>query len=71
MRISVKYLKSIAAGAAASAVTVIVFSIFRLQRHDLAWGSFYALDFPGWPIVIVSLLAFAIAFARMLRRART
>jgi len=76
------YLKSILVGAAASALTVITFSvvvvtiiwcfpdvaerIFSAQRHELGWGASY--DFPLWQTVIVGLLAFAIAFGWMLRR---
>jgi hypothetical protein len=79
------YLKSILTGVAAFLVTVVISSaaamiiithypqlalrVFPTQRHDLAWGSFYALDFPLWPIMIVGLLAFAIAFAWMVRTA--
>jgi hypothetical protein len=85
--IAMIYLKRILAGIAAFVITVIVSSaaamafmshypqlalrIFHAQRHDLAWGSFYEVNFPLWQIVIVGLLAFAITFAWIVRRADT
>jgi hypothetical protein len=81
----VRYLKSIFVGVAASTVTLMAFSviavavmlrfpevavrIFPAERHELGWGEFYAVDFPLWPTVVVGLLAFAIAFGWMLKRA--
>ena len=76
-------LKSILVGAAAFALTVIVFTLmvvavmwffpevavrmFPGSYHSLGWGGYF--DFPGWQIVILGLLAFAIASAWMFRRA--
>lgn len=70
------HLKSVLAGVVAFVLVVIIGSaaamafmssfpqlalrLFPAQRHDLAWGSFYEVNFPVWPIVIVGLLAFAI-----------
>jgi hypothetical protein len=81
----VVYLKSILAGVVAFVLAVIIGSaaatafmlshpqlalrIFPAQRHDLAWGSFYEVNFPFWQIVIVGLLAFGITFAWLVRRA--
>ena len=79
------YLKSILAGAVAFVVTVVIFGaaaftvmahypqlalrMLPAQRHDLAWGSFYEVNFPFLQIVIVGLIAFAITFAWLVRRA--
>ena len=79
------YFKSVLAGIAAFVLTVAIASaattafishypqlalrILPAQRHDLAWGSFYEVNFPSWQIVIVGLLAFGIATAWWIRRA--
>jgi hypothetical protein len=77
------YLKSILVGAAAFALTVILYSVMAVavgwffpevamrispgSYHTLGWGGYF--DFPLWQIVIVGLLAFVIAFAWVFRRA--
>ena len=79
------YLKSILVGAAAFLVAVMIsgaiaiavmtllpqlaLRVFPAQRYDLQLGAFYYVNYPSWQILIVGLVAFAIAFAWMLRRA--
>ncbi len=88
---AVIYFKSILAGLAASAVVVIIFvviaiavmpyfpqlalRIFPIQRHELGWGGFYAVDLPEWPSdwppLLAGTAAFAGGFYWTFRRSRT
>ena len=79
------YLRSILVGVAAFMVTVIAFSviaitvmvhfpqlalrIFPITPHDIQLGEFYYVNFPLWQIGFLGVVAFAIAFTWMLRRA--
>jgi hypothetical protein len=82
--VAVIYLKSILAGAAASAATVTIsvllaflvmtrfpelaLRIFPAQNHDLQWGSFYYVNYPLWQIIILGTLAFGIGFGWRVRK---